>query len=98
VAIDQCERVLLDEPQNLKALYRISVALDSQTKPLEAWAYIKRAQGIDSKDKDISGLYSKVKTLRDGIMDERNKQNKTDKKEAKPDKSGGIYIVVTAQS
>ncbi|CAI2365404.1 unnamed protein product [Moneuplotes crassus] len=65
VAIDQCERVLLEDNSNLKALYRISLGLKSQNNGLEAWSYIKRAYKIDPNDQNIKKLHSELKPIKD---------------------------------
>lgn len=65
VAVDQWERILLTDGNNVKALYRISVALDELKKPLEAWTYIKKAYSINKSDSAISELYEKIKVIKD---------------------------------
>lgn len=83
VAIDQCERVLLEETANIKALYRISVALNSQGKQLEAWSYIKRAYAITPQDKAISDLHSTLKT----VKEQHQQKQKSDVKKEEPEQS-----------
>lgn len=81
VAIDQCERVLLQENNNVKALYRISVALDKQNHQLEAWSYIKRAYNITPADKAISELYNTLQKVKDDHQKKKQKSNEEEEKE-----------------
>jgi tetratricopeptide (TPR) repeat protein len=85
VAIDQCERVLLEETANIKALYRISVALNSQGKQLEAWSYIKRAYAITPQDKAISDLHSTLKTVKEQHQQKQKSEAKKEESEQSKD-------------
>jgi tetratricopeptide (TPR) repeat protein len=73
VAIDQCERVLLEDNTNIKALYRLSMALNSQEHQLEAWPYIKKAYKQAPGDKAIGELYDTLKKFKDA-HDAQNKK------------------------
>jgi len=55
----------LQENDNVKALYRISTALNSQKKELDAWGYIKKAYRLCSDDKPITELYNILKLYKD---------------------------------
>ena len=80
VAIDQWERVLLQETGNIKALYRISVALNSQGNQLEAWSYIKRAYNSCPNDKAILELYNKLKEVKEAHQ-KKTKEEKMKKEQ-----------------
>jgi tetratricopeptide (TPR) repeat protein len=83
VAIDQCERVLLEDNTNIKALYRLSMALNSQEHQLEAWPYIKKAYKQAPGDKAIGELYDTLKKFKDA-HDAQNKKT-SGKEETKKD-------------
>jgi hypothetical protein len=74
--------VLLEEKNNVKALYRISIALNSQEHKLEAWPYIKRAYKDSPNDKAIAELYSSLKQFKDD-NDKKNKKEQEKKDESK---------------
>jgi len=88
VAIDQCERVLLEDTTNIKALYRISMALNIQNNQLEAWSYIKRAYKINPSDKAIKELYETLKVVKD--EKDKEKESKLKQNESKDEKKHEI--------
>lgn len=70
----------MQENDNVKALYRISLALNSQKKELEAWGYIKKAYRLSPADKQITDLYNILKLVKDEHDRKRNEQVKQEAK------------------
>ena len=66
----------MQDNDNVKALYRISVALNSQKKELEAWGYIKKAYRLCPNDKPITELYNTLKIVKDEHDRKRNEDSK----------------------
>lgn len=62
-------------------MYRISVALNSQGKQLEAWSYIKRAYAITPQDKAISELYTTLKSVKEQHQQKQKPETKSQKVE-----------------
>lgn len=77
----------MEEKDNVKALYRLSIALNSQEHQLEAWPYIKRAYKQSPNDKAIAGLYSSLKQFKEDHDKKIQKE-----KEVKKEKSQGDEI------